>query len=80
MRVPGHVYVLQNPAFPHLLKIGFTTRTPEERAEELSRHSGVPTPYRVVFSEFFEDCYAAEQDPPNPGSKAQRQGVFPCKR
>src|SRR5690606_32347217 len=43
-------------------KIGFTTRTPEERAEELSRHSGVPTPYRVVFSEFFEDCYAAEQE------------------
>src|SRR5690554_2264561 len=62
MRVPGYVYVLQNPAFPHLLKIGFTTRTPEERAEELSRHSGVPTPYRVVFSEFFEDCYAAEQE------------------
>lgn len=54
MGVPGYVYVLQNPAFPHLLKIGFTTRTPEERAEELSRHSGVPTPYRVVFSEFFD--------------------------
>ena len=62
MRVPGYVYVLQTPAFPHLLKIGFTTRTPEERAEALSRHSGVPPPYRVVFSEFFEDCYAAEQE------------------
>lgn len=61
MRIPGFIYVLQNPAFPGLLKIGYTTRTPEERAEELSRHTGVPTPYRVVFSEFFEDCQGAER-------------------
>ena len=59
MGVPVYVYVLQNPAFPHLLKIGFTTRTPEERAEELSRHSGVPTLFRVVFSDFLDDCFAA---------------------
>ena len=62
MRVPGYVYVLQNPAFPHLLKIGLTTRTPDERALKLSRTSGVRTPYRVVISEFFEVCYAAEQE------------------
>ena len=57
----GHIYVLQNNAFPDLKKIGKTTRTPEERAAELSRHSGVPLPFRVVFSLLVTDCDEAER-------------------
>lgn len=43
----GYVYVLSNKAFPSLLKIGYTTRTVQERIDELSGHSGVPLSYEA---------------------------------
>ncbi|MBO9428494.1 GIY-YIG nuclease family protein [Sulfitobacter sp. R18_1] len=46
----GYVYILTNPSFPGLLKIGMTTRTPAVRARELSSATGVPTPFKVIFS------------------------------
>jgi hypothetical protein len=46
----GVVYVLANEAMPGLLKIGFTTETAEARAIELSRHTGVPTAFKVAWS------------------------------
>jgi len=76
MGVPGYVYVLQNPAFPGVLKIGRTTRLPEERADELSRQTGVPAPYQVVFSEFFEDCHAAEKAVHEALAARRRKGEF----
>lgn len=52
--VPDHdtafVYVMSNRAMPGMIKIGFTTNLPEDRARELfSGHSGVPLPFEVVF-------------------------------
>ncbi|MDC0850100.1 GIY-YIG nuclease family protein [Pseudomonas aeruginosa] len=38
----GFVYVLTSPAMPGLYKVGATTRSPRQRAEELSRGTGVP--------------------------------------
>jgi hypothetical protein len=38
----GYVYVLVIDAMPGLLKVGFTTRTIEERLRELSAPTGVP--------------------------------------
>lgn len=61
MPEPGYVYVLTNPEFPRLLKIGRTTRTPEIRAKELSNHTGVPRPYVVRYSRWFPDHEAAER-------------------
>lgn len=61
MPEPGYVYVLTNPEFPSLLKIGRTTRTPEVRAQELSGHTGVPRPYIVRYSRWFPDHHAAER-------------------
>jgi hypothetical protein len=46
----GVVYILANDSMPGLLKIGFTTTTAKARAHELSQHSGVPTPFLVLWS------------------------------
>lgn len=57
----GHVYVLLNPAFPDLVKIGRTTVSPRERAKQLSGPSGVPTAFMVVYEEYVADCVTLEQ-------------------
>jgi len=57
---PGYVYVLINPSVEGLVKIGKTTKDPEERANELSTATGVPTPFIVVYKAFFQDCGSAE--------------------
>lgn len=48
----GWVYVLHNPSFKdNMIKIGFTNRpTPQQRAQELSKHTGVPTEFEVVYA------------------------------
>ncbi len=56
----GFVYVLINPAFPDSVKIGKTTRSPDDRAKELSAPTGVPTPFSVAYEVPFEDCNSAE--------------------
>jgi len=43
----GFLYVLTNPRMPGLLKIGCTTRSVEERVEELNAATGVPVPFVV---------------------------------
>ncbi|RSS58002.1 hypothetical protein EF912_12235 [Streptomyces sp. WAC07061] len=45
----GFVYVMHNAAMQDLVKIGFTTKLPEERAYELSKPTGVPLPFDVAF-------------------------------
>lgn len=46
----GYIYILSNPAFPHLLKIGSTKNLPSERARALfSRATGVPDEFTVLF-------------------------------
>lgn len=57
----GYVYVLTNDAMPGLVKIGRTTQTPYSRADDLSRASGVPIPFRVAMYASFPDCIAAER-------------------
>ncbi len=56
----GYVYVMINPSLPDIVKIGKTTRDPNERAKELSAASGVPTPFIVVYYKPFNDCHLAE--------------------
>ena len=57
----GYVYVLMNPSMKGLVKIGKSTRTPQQRADELSSTTGVPTPFVVVYDYYFESCTKAEQ-------------------
>ncbi len=58
----GWVYVLVNPSIPGLVKVGQTTKSPLERASELSRATGVATAFVLVFEQEFVDCVAAERD------------------
>ena len=56
----GYVYVMINPSYEGLVKIGKTTKSPEERARELSSATGVATPFKVVYKRMFDDCNTAE--------------------
>lgn len=56
----GVIYILVTPTNRQLLKIGKTTRTAEERAEEISRGTGVPAPYWVAYDDAVLDCDKAE--------------------
>ena len=60
MNEPGHIYILINPSMEGLVKIGKTTRVPDDRAKELSQATGVPTPFYVAFSIEVTDCHSAE--------------------
>ncbi len=56
----GFVYALINASIPGYVKIGKTSRSPDERAKELSAATGVPTPFIVAFEAYFFDCDHAE--------------------
>lgn len=45
----GFVYALSNDKMPGIYKVGCTERSPRERAAELSKASGVPVPFEVLF-------------------------------
>ena len=41
------MYILSNPSYPGLLKIGCTTRLVEQRVAELNSATGVPSPFTI---------------------------------
>ena len=57
----GYLYCLSNPSIPKLLKIGMTTRTPEERSRELFT-TGVATPFNIEFSRKVNNPGQKEKD------------------
>ena len=58
----GWIYVLMNSSFESdLLKIGVTQRTPEKRANELSKQTGIPNPFQVAFSIEVGECIKVEK-------------------
>lgn len=56
-----YIYVLINPSLRGLLKIGRTTRNPEDRALELSTATGVPQAFIVAYECIVGDGVAAEK-------------------
>jgi hypothetical protein len=56
-----YVYVLTNIYVPDLVKFGFSTRDPSDRAAELSAPTGVPGRWVVHHYWEVEDGYAVEQ-------------------
>jgi len=57
----GFVYILLNPAFPRQVKIGRTARNPQARAKELSRQTGVPEDFVVLYDALVADSVRVEQ-------------------
>jgi hypothetical protein len=57
----GFVYILVNPAFPNLVKIGKTTVSPSSRAKEVSRGTGVPAEFQVAWACEVVDCHSTER-------------------
>ena len=43
------IYVLSNPSFPGLLKIGYTRKDIGIRIKDLSKATGVPTPFKLEY-------------------------------
>lgn len=56
----GFLYALTNPSMPGHIKIGMTTRRPEDRMAELSSATGVPTRFELAYSRAFENARLAE--------------------
>lgn len=56
----GFVYILQNASMPGMVKIGKTTRTADQRCQELYM-TGVPLPFSVACCVASPDCHALEQ-------------------
>jgi predicted transport protein len=58
----GFIYILLNRAFQNdHYKIGMTTKTPEERAREISNATGVPRAFEVLYEQRVIDCNRAER-------------------
>lgn len=51
----GFVYILANESMPGRYKIGHTFISPFERAAQLSKATGVPSPFTVVGFACFDD-------------------------
>ena len=53
-----HVYILESISMPGMVKIGYTKGDPIDRANTLSKSTGVPTPFNVVYS---YSCFNGER-------------------
>ena len=56
----GWLYVITNRAMPELVKVGFSTKDPQLRAQELG-NTGAPHPYVVVYDVLVHDPREAER-------------------
>lgn len=54
--------MLANKYMPEILKIGQTTRDAETRARELSRPTGIPADFEIIYDEVVSDVNAAEEE------------------
>lgn len=49
VRATEYVYILVNRSIPNMIKVGMTTGTVDGRAKEISKATGVPTPWIPVW-------------------------------
>jgi TPR repeat protein len=56
----GYVYVISNSAMPNYIKVGFSTKDPASRAQELG--TGSPFSYQVEYEVLVDDPHAVEKE------------------
>jgi len=56
----GFVYIQRNPAFPEMLKVGYSKQLPEDRAQGLSG-TAVPFPFDVLYRTASSCAYEVEK-------------------
>jgi T5orf172 domain len=59
-RENGFIYILRNPAFPEMLKIGYSNLLPEDRAQELSG-TALPFQFDVLYRTASSCVYEVEK-------------------
>ena len=52
---------MSNKSMPSIIKVGMSTKMPEERAKELSSDTSTPTPFIVEYYAIFDDIKKAER-------------------
>ena len=57
----GFIYIMGSEAMPGVYKVGMTAYSPRRRAIELSRGTGVPSEYQVLFYGEHDNASAYEQ-------------------
>lgn len=60
MKIRGWIYIITNKAMPGLVKIGYSTKDPQLRAQEFDG-TGTPYPYEVVYDALLFEPRAVEQ-------------------
>lgn len=60
MSIKGFVYIMSNKSMPGIIKVGRSTKIPDERAKELSSETSSPTPFVVEYYALFDDMINAE--------------------
>ena len=45
----GFIYILNNPSLEGMVKIGATTKDPNDKCRELSSNPSIPTPFNIVY-------------------------------
>ena len=56
------VYIMSNPSSPGYYKIGYTKKSPEERAKQISNATGVIVPMVVEWAFHCYNGFALEQE------------------
>lgn len=59
--MPEYVYILTNPRMTGLIKIGKTTKSPQQRMKEL-HSTGVPEPFELECAFIVDNCAAREKN------------------
>lgn len=57
---PGYIYCASNPSLTGLIKVGMTTKEPQDRLEQLSKSTSIPDDFVLEWCIPTDDTYAKE--------------------